>query len=144
MKSLLLAAAMMLFAFTSKIFANDVRVTPSTLLTVNTTFTNASDVKWAVNGRMYRADFMIEGEKTVAFFDSKDGSLVVTCHYISISQLPQNLQHSLKAYTVAATIKEVFVVQEDNARDYYVTITKDDETTVLRSGTKKWYVFKKK
>lgn len=144
MKSLLLAAALMLSALTTKTFANDVNVTPSVLESFRSSFQKATNVQWKLDAGMYRADFTVKGERIIAFFDMKEGNLVVTCQYISIEDLPEDLQEGLEKYTANATLKELFVVQGDDVPDYYATIKQDDKTTILQGRLEKWSVFKKK
>ena len=93
---------------------------------------------------MYRADFMKGEEKTIAYFTIADGELVVTCQYLSISQLPAPLQKSLKAQADGATLKEIFVVNKGDEKDYFATIEQDGSKTILKSGAKNWRVYIKK
>ena len=144
MKSLLIAAAFMLSALTTKTFANDVRVTPIVLETFKSSFKKATDVQWKIDGGMFRADFTVKGERLIAYFDMKEGSLVVTCQYISITDLPEELQESLQEHTENATIKELFVVRGEDVPDYYATIQQDGHTTILKGRMEKWSVFKRK
>jgi hypothetical protein len=145
MKSLFLAAALFIAAITTQSFARDIiNVTPKTLATFTSTFGKVTDVQWTIDGHMYRADFVKGNEKTIAFFTIADGELVVTCQYLSVSELPEGLQHSLKAQTADATLKEIFVVNKDENKDYFATIEKDGKKTVLKSGIKNWTVYIKK
>jgi len=144
MKSLLIAAVLMLSALTTKTFANDVRVTPKVLESFRSSFKKAADIEWTLDGGMYRADFTVKGKRKIAFFDMKEGELIVTCEYISITDLPEELQESLQEHTANATLKELFVVQSDDVPDYYATIKQDDKTTILKGRLEKWSVFKRK
>ena len=142
MKSIILAGAFLLLAFT-KSFAADVNVSPSVLRTFQTSFSNATAVQWSVVDNVYRADFTIDGEKTIAFFNIADGSLVATSCYITVQDLPRVLQRSLKTHTSSAAVMEVFEVQGNESLDYYVTIRQADKTTILKSGSTEWIVYKK-
>lgn len=144
MKSLLLAAALMLTALTTKTFANDVTVSPRILETFKETFRKAADVQWQVDAGMYRADFTVKGVRKIAFFDMKEGNLIVTCQYISIDDVPEELQEGLQKHTANATLKELFVIQGNDGPDYYATIVQGDATTILKGKMEKWSVFKRK
>lgn len=144
MKSLLFAAALMLSALTTTALANDVNVTPVVLESFNASFRKAADVRWKVDAGMYRADFTVKGERLIAFFDMREGTLIVTCQYISITDLPEELHEELQPYTANATLKELFVIQGDDVPDYYATIVKDNTTTILKGRLEKWSVFKRK
>jgi hypothetical protein len=142
MKSLILAGAFMLLALT-KSFAADITITPSVKRTFQTAFRNASEVKWSIVENVYRADFSIDGEKTIAFFNMEDGALVATSRYMSVQDLSRVLQRSLKKATASATILEVFEVQGNESIDYYVTIKQEGKTVILKSNTTDWKIYKK-
>ncbi|HYH16624.1 MAG TPA: hypothetical protein VD794_15445 [Flavisolibacter sp.] len=144
MKSLILAVVLFFTAFSTKSFAKDVPVTLPTLITFKATFSDATDVQWTVSGSMYRADFWVEGEKKIAFFNINDGALIVTCRYLSVAELPKVLQSSLKAHTANATLKELFVVEENETKDYYATIEQSGQKIIYKSALKKWEVFQTK
>jgi hypothetical protein len=143
MKSLLLAGALFLAALTTQSFANDVKVTHAVMQSFKSTFTNASNVQWSVVERMYKAEFIVDGEKTAAFFDIEDGSLVATARYITINDLPRALRSSLKSQAASAVISEIFEVQSDEGIDYFATLLQDGKTVVLKSAATKWSVYKK-
>jgi hypothetical protein len=142
MKSIILAGAFLLLAFT-KSFAADVNVAPSVMRSFQTSFYNASDVQWTIVDNVYRADFTIDGEKTIAFFSMADGALVATSRYITVQDLSRTLQRSLKPHISSATVMEVFEVQGNESMDYYVTIRQGDKTTVLKSVSTQWEIYKK-
>jgi len=144
MKSLFLTVALFLATFTANVFAREVPVTLPTLTTFKASFSDATDVQWTISDHMYRADFWVEGEKKIAFFNINDGSLIVTCHYISVTELPKSLQSSLKVHTANATLKELFVIEENDTKDYYATIEQDGQRSIFKSALKKWEVFRKK
>lgn len=142
MKSMILAAAFMLAAFTQT-FAADVAVKPTVLRSFQTSFNGASDIQWSIIENVYRADFVVDGEKTIAFFNMEDGALIATSRYITIKELPGVLRSSLKAQTAEATITEIFEVQSNGSIDYYVTVRDGAKSTILKSAITKWSVFKK-
>lgn len=142
MKSIIIAAAFLLVAFT-KSFAADVKVSPSVLRTFQTTFSNASDVQWTTADVLYRAEFTVEGERAIAFFSMENGSLVATSRYITVQDLPAVLRSSLKTRAAGANIMEVFEVHSNGALNYYVTIRQDDKKVILKSDSIKWSVYKK-
>lgn len=142
MKSIIIAAAFLLVAFTQS-FAADVKVSPSVLRTFQTTFSNASDVQWTTADVLYRAEFTVEGERAIAFFSMENGSLVATSRYITVQDLPSVLRSSLKTRAAGANIMEVFEVHSNGALNYYVTIRQDDKKVILKSDSIKWSVYKK-
>lgn len=143
MKSFILAAALMLAAFTSKSFAADIRVSPKVLHTFMATFGKASEVQWTSVDQLYRADFTVDGEKVIAFFNTADGNLVATSRYITVNELPRIAKNSLKTVVTSATITEVFEIQSNESLDFYATIRTGDKTSVLKWNSIKWEVYKK-
>lgn len=142
MKSIILAGAFMLLALTNS-FAADIKITPTVERSFQTAFTQAENVQWTIVDQLYRADFTVDGERTIAFFSMKDGSLVATSRYMTVLDLPRVLQRSLKAQTANASILEVFEVQGAESLDYYVTIKQGDKATILKSAASEWAVYKK-
>ena len=143
MKSILLAAALMLAAITTKALANDVKVNPVVLRTFETTFGKTSNVQWSVVEHLYRADFTQDGENVIAFFSADDGSYVASGRYITTAELPRVLRSGLKAHTDGAVLSELFEVQNDEGTTFYATIQNGQKTTVLKSGANKWGIYKK-
>src|SRR6476646_7517282 len=97
MKTIFLFAALFCVSAVNKTFANDVKISPVVMQTFKTSFSNATNVQWSVVNHLYRATFTLDDEQTIAFFSIEDGSLVASCHYLTISELPRTLQRSLKA-----------------------------------------------
>jgi len=143
MKALLLSAALMLAALTTKTFAADVKVAPVVLQTFHSTFFNVSNVHWSKVDNLYKAEFDKDGEKTAAFFSIEDGTLVATARYITVQDLPRALRNSLKQQAATASITELFEVQGSNDIDYYATLQEAGKTIVLKAAAAKWNVYKK-
>src|SRR5881409_2443961 len=93
---------------TSKTFANDIKITPIVMQSFQSLFRNATQVKWSVVDRLYKAEFTLDDEQTTAFFNIDDGSLVASCRYMAVSELPRKLQQSLKIRAASDLIVEVF------------------------------------
>jgi hypothetical protein len=144
MKSILLAGALLLATLTTKTFAAEVPVTPKVLHQFETTFHNASQVQWSVLDEMYKAEFTISGQRTVAFFNSEDGSLVATSRYITVGELPGVLQHSLKAKAGSAPISEVYEVVNGESWNYFATVQQGSKSIILKATSTNWEVYRKK
>jgi hypothetical protein len=142
MKSLLIAFSLMCLSFTTKSFANDVRVTPVVLQSFHTAFMNAKNVQWQQVDQLYKASFHVDGQEFSAFFDS-EGALVAASRYITTQQLPLVLQISLKKHLSSATLVELFEINKEGSTDYYVTIEKHGKQRVLKSETTTWVAYKK-
>jgi len=143
MKTVFLLAALAWASATNKTFAGDGHVNPSVLHTFQSNFGKVADVKWSVVDHVYKAEFKVDDETTIAFFSPDDGALVACSRYISISELPRTLQHSLKQAAASAAITEVFEVQSDTGVDYYATVQNSRRSVVLKATATKWQVYKK-
>ena len=143
MKSIFLAAALMLAALTSKTFAADVKITPLVLQSFKNSFKEASDAQWSVVNHLYRVEFVNQNEKSIAFFNG-DGTLVATSRYIVLENLPYPLERSLIRRTVTGSILELFEVKSsDDQIDYYATVKQGEGQVILKSFGTKWSVYKK-
>ena len=142
MKTLILIAALVWASATNKTFATGVNVTPAVMQTFKSEFQNAANVQWSVVDHLYKAVFEQDGDEISAFFNP-DGSLVVSCRYLAMSDLPRTMQRSLKASAGSSNITEIFEVQNDEGADYYATVKKDSQVTILKAAAKKWNVYKK-
>ena len=144
MKSLILAAFLFIAAISSKATATDLIVTPPALQTFKATFSNTADVKWTIVNHYYRADFMQNNQRVAAFFNMSDGALVVTSRYLTLTDLTQQLQQSLKEHTATGTLIDLFEVEEGEQKDYFAIVQQANETITLKSDSKKWKVYIKK
>jgi hypothetical protein len=144
MKLILLAGALLLATLTTKAFAAEVPVTPKVLHEFEATFRNATGVQWSVLDHLFKAEFTIAGQKTVAFFNSEDGRLVATSRYITMPELPRVLQNSLKEQAAVAPIAEIYEVVSDESWDYFATMQQGDKIVILKATSTKWEVYKKR
>lgn len=140
---MVLLAALFLVSATGKTFANEIKVTPLVMQSLEGSFRNASNVHWSIVDHMYKADFTQDDEQIAAFFSIEDGSLIASGRYLSVSQLPRVLQRSLNTTAASALIIEVFEVQGNDGTDYFATIQKDEKNIILKAAGSKWNVYKK-
>lgn len=139
---MLLIATLIWASATNKTFATDVNVTPAVMQAFKSEFYNAANVQWSVVDHLYKAVFEKDGDEISAFFNP-DGSLVASCRYLTLSDLPRAMQRTLKASAVSYAVTEIFEVQNDAGADYYATVKKGNETLILKAGDAKWIVYKK-
>lgn len=142
MKTLILIAALVWASATNKTFATGVNVTPAVMQTFKSEFLNAANVQWSVVDHLYKAVFEQDGDEISAFFNP-DGSLVASCRYLAMPDLPRAVQRSLKASAGSFAITEIFEVQNDDGADYYATVKKGSEERILKAADNKWNVYKK-
>jgi len=142
---LLLATLITVFSLVStKSNASDeIKVSAAVLASFNTSFKNASEVKWNVSGNFYKAEFSINSQYVTAYYDATAGLIAVTRN-ISSFQLPITLQTKMKASYDSYWISDLFELSDDNGTSYYVTVEDGDAKITLKStGTNEWSVYKK-
>ena len=69
MKRLLVTLTIALSLISLSSFAND-EVSPSAVKSFNTSFKNATEVKWTVTDNYFKADFAFNGQYVSAFYDT--------------------------------------------------------------------------
>jgi len=142
---LLLATLITVFSLVStKSHASDeVKVSAAVLASFNTSFKNASEVKWNVSENFYKAEFSMSGQYVIAYYDAT-ASLIAVTRNISSFQLPITLQTKLRTSYESHWISDLFELSDDNGTNYYVTVENGDEKLTLKStGTNEWNVYKK-
>ena len=142
---LLLATLITVFSLVStKSQASDeVKVSAAVLASFNTSFKNASEVKWNVSDNFYKAEFSMSGQYVTAYYDAT-ASLIAVTRNVSSFQLPITLQTKLRTSYESHWISDLFELSDDNGTSYYVTVENGDEKLTLKStGTNEWNVYKK-
>ena len=141
MKRLLVTLTIALSFISLSSFAND-EVSPSAVKSFNTSFKNATEVKWTVTDNYFKADFALNGQYVSAFYDA-DGKMIALTRNISSLQLPIALQADLKKDYDCYWISDVLEVANDEGTSYYITLETADERMTLKSSGDSWTTFKK-
>jgi hypothetical protein len=72
------------------------------------------------------------------------GELIAVTRNLASTQLPKQLQASLKRELQGRWITELFVVSIEGENTYYATLQNADGAMMLKSaGAKKWVVYQK-
>lgn len=141
MKRLLVTLTIALSFISLSSFAND-EVSPSAVKSFNTSFKNATEVKWTVTDNYFKADFALNGQYVSAFYDT-EGRMIALTRNISSLQLPIALQADLKSNYDAYWISDVFELANETGTSYYITLETADTQLVLKSEGDSWSNFKK-
>jgi len=106
-------------------------------------FTQAKEVSWEKANNYYRAAFKMNDEIMTAYF-TPDGELMGVIHNMLSTQLPVNLQVSLKKEYDGYWITELFELAKTDSHSYFVTLHNADQVVTLQSsdGTT-WSVYSK-
>jgi hypothetical protein len=141
MKRLLVTLTIALSFISLSSFAND-EVSPRAIKSFNSSFKNATEVKWTITDDYFKADFALNGQYVSAFYDT-DGKMVALTRNISSLQLPIALQAELKKGYDAYWISDVIEVANETGTSYYITLETADTQLVLKSEGDFWNNFKK-
>jgi len=109
----------------------------------NAEFNRAKEVSWQKTDNFYRASFKMNDEVMTAYF-TPDGELMGVIHNMLSTQLPINLQTSLKKEYDGYWITELFECAKSDSDSYFVTLHNADQVVTLQSidGTS-WSVYNK-
>jgi hypothetical protein len=141
MKRLLVTLTIALSFISLSSFAKD-EVSPRAIKSFNSSFKNATEVKWTITDDYFKADFALNGQYVSAFYDT-DGKMVALTRNISSLQLPIALQAELKKGYDAYWISDVIEVANETGTSYYITLETADTQLVLKSEGDSWNNFKK-
>ena len=141
MKRLLVTLTIALSFISLSSFAND-EVSPRAIKSFNSSFKNATEVKWTITDDYFKADFALNGQYVSAFYDT-DGKMIALTRNISSLQLPIALQADLKKDYGAYWISDVVEVANEVGTSYYITLETADTQLILKSEGDSWSNFKK-
>lgn len=145
MKKRILFLSLALMSLTAFSYADVAPATVSkyVVTSFNKQFSNASNVKWENTENYIKAQFMVNDVVLSAYFN-RNGDLIAVTRFISPSQLPLELQSSLKKVASNHWISDLFEIQSEAGTSYYLTTENADQIVVLKSeGTNGWQVFQK-
>jgi hypothetical protein len=143
MKRLLVTLTIALSFISLSSFANgEDEVSPSAVKSFNSSFKNATEVKWTITDNYFKADFALNGQYVAAYYDV-EGKMIAITRNISSLQLPIALQAQLKKNYDAYWISDVVEVANETGTAYYITLETADTQLVLKSDGDSWSNFKK-
>ncbi len=106
-------------------------------------FTQAKEVSWQKTDSYCKAAFKINNEVMTAFF-TYEGELMGVVRNILSTQLPINLQASLKKDYGDYWITELFEFAKPDSNGYFITIQNADQSYTLQSvNGSSWTVYSK-
>lgn len=106
-------------------------------------FSQATDVRWTKTENYYKAYFNLNNQVMMAFFTPEGDYLGVTRNIVS-TQLPIQLQASVKNDYSEYWITDLFEYARTDSNGYFITLENADQVVTLQSlnGTS-WSVYKK-
>jgi hypothetical protein len=141
MKKILLMLAITISTLSA--FANDGKVNSKVLEAFQNEFTAAKEVSWSTGDNFYKAEFTFNGQYVNAFY-STDGELLGLTRYITVLDLPMNLQTTLKKNYDGFWISNLFEVSKSDNTGYYITLENSDTRIIMKAtADDEWAVYKK-
>ena len=95
-------------------------------------FTQAKEVSWQKTDAYYKATFKLNGETVNAYYNT-DGSMLGIVHNMLSTQLPINLQTSLKREYENYWITDLFEYSRTDSNGYFITVENADQVITLQS-----------
>jgi hypothetical protein len=144
MKKIILALATVLTLQITAAFAgNDNNVSQEVLNAFKSEFTTAKEVQWTNGSNFYRADFVFNGQHVFAYY-SLEGSMMGVTRFVELTQLPLQLQTSLKKDYAHYWMSDLFEVANSENSGYFITLETASQKVILKSADKSnWMVYKK-
>jgi hypothetical protein len=96
-------------------------------------FGQAKDVNWEKANNYYRAAFKMNNEVMTAYF-TPEGEFMGVIHNMLSTQLPINLQTSLKKEYDGYWITELFEFARPDSNGYFITIQNANQVITLQSA----------
>jgi hypothetical protein len=142
MKKMIMTLAIMIGVLGSA-FATDDKVSAKALEAFQTEFSAAKDVTWSVGSNYYKAEFVFNNQHVNAFY-SPEGELLGLTRYITLLDLPLNLQATVKKSYSDFWISDLFEVTKSDSTGYYITLENADTTIIMKAtADDNWTVYKK-
>jgi len=143
MKKIMMMLGMVFTLSTAFAFTGEEAVNKQALKAFQTEFAGATDATWTVGNNYYKVDFTMNEQKLFAFYNT-EGEFIAVTRYISSTQLPLNLQSSLKKSYCRYWISDLFEMATNDGTGYYVTLENADTKIILKSTNgNEWSVFQK-
>jgi hypothetical protein len=134
MKKLLTAVVLSSILLMNTAFANKKdNVNTRAESTFKQEFASATDVSWAATENYYKASFKMSDVLMTAYF-AKDGAFIGVTRNLLSTQLPINLQSSLKKEYGNYWITELFEFAQPESNGYFITLQNADQTITLSSS----------
>jgi len=135
--------ALVLTLSTSFAFTGEEAINKQALTAFKNEFAGATDAAWTAGNNFYQVAFTLSDQKLFAYYNA-EGEFMAVTRYISSSQLPLNLQTSLKKSYKNYWISDLFEVASNNGTGYYVTFENADTKIVLKSTDgSSWSLYQK-
>ncbi len=106
-------------------------------------FVQAKEVNWVKTNTYFKAVFKMNGDVLTAFY-TEDGEMMGVTRNLLSTELPINLQTSLKKEYDGYWVTDLFEFARPDASGYFITIENADQSITLQSSDgSNWSTFRK-
>ena len=143
MKKTILAMAVILTVGLTSAFANNSGdINHNAIAAFHKDFHAAKNVQWHQGKTFVKATFDLNNKVMYAYYTYR-GELKAVIHHLLSTELPAELESSIKNDYSGYWITDLFELTNDDQHLYYVTIENADGKEVLKSdGTQGWKFYK--
>jgi hypothetical protein len=108
----------------------------------NRLFTHPTEIKWEEVSNFDKVTFNEGGQYLTAFFNPT-GKIESVSRNIGTATLPLILQKELQNKLSASWVADCFELYGKNGTEYYITVESANNSTVYRSNSNDWDIYKK-
>jgi hypothetical protein len=105
-------------------------------------FSKATETNWSRSDNYYRVEFTLNDNVMTAYYNENAELMGVIKNLLS-TELPINLQLSLKKEYGSYWISDLFEFARNGESGYFITVENSDTKLVLQSEGSDWKIFKK-
>ncbi len=105
-------------------------------------FSRATEINWSRSDNFYKVEFTLNNNVMTAYYNENAELMGVIKNLLS-TELPINLQLSLKKDYGSYWISDLFEFARNEESGYFITIENSDTKLVLQSEGSDWKIFKK-
>lgn len=138
----ILVSLMMALCISQISFANE-NINDAIIRAFNANFSEAKEVSWEYGDNYAKATFTLNGRTQYAYY-TRQGEFMGVAQYIRIDELPASLNELVKKNYPFYWISNLFELNSDDEKSYFITIENADQTLILKNnGTFGWSLFKR-
>lgn len=142
MNKLFIAAVLTVTFATTAFISDDKKINAIIMQNFNADFSNADNVKWTVKPNYVKASFIVNGEKTEAFYDH-NGDAIGCSKKITLESLPVDAKRTFARKYSDYTVKEAIIFDGVDETAYFISAENDKYAVILKVTNTGVSVFKK-
>lgn len=142
MKKLFIAALLTVTVATTAFSADEKKISGKIMDNFNSEFAEANNVKWTLKQNYVKASFVMDGQKTDAFYDL-NGESIGLSRNITLESLPVNSKRIFAKKYSEYTVKEAIKFEGVSETAYFISAENEKVSLILKVTDAGVSVFKK-